>query len=491
MDNHGSRPEVLDAGKGRVGVSSRFSYTLNQRMLYVARKVELEEHPSVLIRASRPIPQLRATSAFLQKQVFVLVLAVFIVASAMAGFIAWRIHRPLNTLREGALAFAHGELDSPIPLQGAREVVHLTKVFNQMAVQLNETLRVMKEQAQEKDLIFSCMHEGVIALDAEGYILNMNQAAIELLMPESPVVKDRLVQEVIRHPDLLQFIDDVQKSRTPEQKEFVLLDRGELHISAHGYTLRDSNHKLKGILIVLSDITRYKQLEKIRSEFVANVSHELKTPLTTMITAIETLMSLDTLPDDADRFLTMLDKRSAKLKELIEDLLTLASIEQLESRREFDFQPIRLRELINLAVNALGQKAAEKKIKLTIDNPPEMTLSVNPTLMEQAVANLIDNTLNYSESGTTVTISASVRKDDNAIHVEDEGEGIKEEHQERIFERFYQVNKSGISPSGGSGLGLAIVKHIMIIHGGSMTVESKPGEGSTFTLHIPKVKSAN
>jgi two-component system phosphate regulon sensor histidine kinase PhoR len=237
-------------------------------------------------------------------------------------------------------------------------------------------------------------------------------------------------------------------------------------------------------LVVLHDVTRLKKLELVRRDFVANVSHELKTPLTSIKAAVETLKA-GAGPEDAERFVDMILRHSDRLNAIIDDLLALSRIEQGEEKGEIVLEPGRVCEVLAAAATALESAAREKNIRVELDCAPELWARMNAALLEQAVTNLLDNAIKYSGAGATVRVRAGLEGDRVAIAVVDEGPGIPAEHLERIFERFYRVDQARSRKLGGTGLGLSIARHIVGAHGGEIRVRSEVGKGSVFTVWLP------
>jgi len=275
-------------------------------------------------------------------------------------------------------------------------------------------------------------------------------------------------------------------SEEPVEKGLVLYGEAERIVRAHGTPLRDAEGKREGVLIVLNDVTHLAKLENIRKDFVANVSHEIKTPITAIKGFVETLQEGQSQdPEDVRRFLGIVHRHVDRLEAIVEDLLTLSRIEKEAETEEITLEEHSVRVVLVKAVQACENKAQVKKIHLQLECSEDLKGRINPPLLEQAVVNLIDNAINYSEEGKSVTIRAQEKEQEILIQVEDHGSGIERKHLERIFERFYRVDKSRSRKLGGTGLGLSIVKHILEAHGGRVSVESQPGRGSTFTLHLP------
>jgi two-component system phosphate regulon sensor histidine kinase PhoR len=245
-----------------------------------------------------------------------------------------------------------------------------------------------------------------------------------------------------------------------------------------------------GVLVVLNDITRLRKLENIRKEFVANVSHEIRTPITAIKGFVETLRDgAMQNPQDGERFLGIIQNHVLRLEALVEDLLSLSRIEEETEREEIVLEEKPLKEVLAGALQLCQVKAEPKQIRMELSCAEEVAAKINPSLLEQAVVNLLDNAVKYSEAGKRIWVQVESSPQEVLIRVRDEGCGIEKQHLERLFERFYRVDKARSRKLGGTGLGLAIVKHILEAHGGRVTVESQPGRGSTFTLHLPRTSS--
>ena len=237
---------------------------------------------------------------------------------------------------------------------------------------------------------------------------------------------------------------------------------------------------------MLNDVTRLRKLENIRRDFVANVSHEIKTPITAIKGFVETLRDGAVKnPEDAERFLSIIQKHVDRLEAIVEDLLSLSRIEKEGERQEIALEDHAVREILTGAIQLCEAKASAKSVVLELSCDEDLKGKINLALLEQAVVNLIDNAIKYSDSGKRVRIEAYKEDKGFLIRVQDQGCGIEKKHLDRLFERFYRVDKARSRKLGGTGLGLAIVKHIVQAHGGSVSVESQPGKGSTFSLHLP------
>jgi two-component system phosphate regulon sensor histidine kinase PhoR len=392
-------------------------------------------------------------------------------------------------MKKGARRFANGDLNHRLLIPNSEELGSLADALNQMAKQLGEKIRMITGQRNELETVLSAMREGVLAVDSEERILTFNQAAGSFLGIDLSSAKGYAIQEVIRNADILRFISGVLTGKGSAEGEIVLVGSQNKFLQVSGTLLHDSEGKIIGALVVLNDITRLRQLENIRSEFMANVSHELKTPITSIKGFVETLLEggLDDRKN-VQKFLEIVSKQSDLLNAIFDDLLSLSRIEQGTERGEIQLAEENLRSILEAAVVDYELKARERKIKVVVNCNKEIFIKANSRLLKQAIGNLLDNAIKYSEPGNTVEIEVATNASEYAIKVIDHGCGIASEHFPRLFERFYRVDKGRSRELGGTGLGLAIVKHIAQAHGGHVTVDSTLAEGSIFTIHLPKTQ---
>jgi two-component system phosphate regulon sensor histidine kinase PhoR len=358
--------------------------------------------------------------------------------------------------------------------------------MNSMAEQLDDRIRTVVNQRNEFEAVLSSMVEGVLAFDTEENLLSLNQSASDLLGVQEEAVLNRPIQEVIRNSALQRFVSKTLASMEPVEDEISLYNGGERNLQAHGTPLTDVSGIRIGALVVLNDVTNIRRLENIRREFVANASHEIRTPITSIKGFVETL--LDGALEDretAQRFLGIIGKHSDRLNAIVEDLLSLSKIEMEAETGQVYLEEGRIVDVLEEAVEACHTGIEEKRITVRIDCPGNLICRINSSLLVQALINLIDNAVKFSEEGGTVTIACKAAAGGIAISVKDEGVGIGSTHIPRLFERFYRVDKARSRTLGGTGLGLAIVKHIAQVHNGEVTVTSAPGQGSTFTITLP------
>jgi len=327
--------------------------------------------------------------------------------------------------------------------------------------------------------------EGVLAVDSQQRLITLNRAAAQLLGVDYLASQDLTIQEVVRDSQLQSFITRTIFARGPIEAE-VALRQGQQIIQAHGTFLKDAQGADIGFLIVLHDVTHLRRLEMSRRDFVANVSHELKTPITSIKGFVETLLAGALQePENARNFLGIVSRQTDRLNEIIDDLLSLSRIEQDAEQGRVFLTTGRLKGVLDSAIQICEAKAAAKEITVRLNCPDQLRARINAPLLEQALVNLIDNAVKYSPAGSAVQVEALRDDAEVVVRVRDQGVGIEKSQLDRIFERFYRVDAGRSRKIGGTGLGLAIVKHIAQAHHGRVTVESTPGAGSLFSLHLP------
>ncbi|HNS20738.1 MAG TPA: ATP-binding protein [Sedimentisphaerales bacterium] len=487
MKDHSDRPEIQDAFRKGYGESIRPSPTLGRDMLYVAVPVDPNDPSRAVIRVALSVYAMEEMITKTRTHILLAGLVIVVCVALLSLLISRRISQPIVSMRRIAQSFARGRLNVRVPAVGTTELDDLAKALNEMATQLGDRILTITRHRNELETVLSSMIEGVFAVDFRGTVASINKAAAELLGIDPAWAQGRSVEEVVRNAGLQQFVRDTLASDKPTEGDISFPGAGERSFHVQGARLVDARGERAGAVIVLSDMTRIRRLENLRRDFVANVSHELKTPVTSIQGFAEALQEGGLAdPEQMRRYVGIIVKHSQRLNAIIDDLLTLSRLEDGSERRVISLEDHNLKDILQGAIELSSVKAEDKRMKVTLVCADEVQLRVNAPLLEQAVVNLIDNAVKYSEPGTTVEVRVDSQRDETAIRVTDHGCGIPAEHLDRIFERFYVVDKSRSRKLGGTGLGLAIVKHIAQVHGGCVTVESTPGKGSTFTLHLPR-----
>jgi two-component system phosphate regulon sensor histidine kinase PhoR len=485
MDNHADRPEVMVALSGGMGENIRYSHTLRTEMLYVALPIYRGDDIIAVVRTSLPLTSLEATVWDNRKKIGLVTIILVVLIAGISLVISRRISKPLEDLKAGAERFASGDLEHRLRIRSSSEFEALSGSMNRMAALLDERIRAVIEQKNELDAILASMVESVIAIDSNERIMSINDAAAGLFGIGRSESVGKTLQESIRNVRLQEFVADALEAGEMIQKDIDNFDGHDTSLQIRATPLVGSEREKIGILIVVEDVTRLRKLEKIRKDFVANVSHELKTPITSIKGYLETIAGGQDFSTDTRKFLQTIIKQTDRLNAIIDDLLSLARIEKDSEEGEIVRERASVAGLLESAVDSCRSKAEDRDISLKVDCPAEIEGFINPALMEQAVANLIDNAVNYSNTGSEVRIEGKMVKDEIRISVIDKGTGIERKHLDRLFERFYRVDKARSRKNGGTGLGLAIVKHITQAHGGRVEVESEPGQGSSFSIIIP------
>ncbi len=487
MDNHGRRPEVIDALEEGKGISLRYSQTLQETLRYVAVPARGGGRTLGVVRAAVPLAAIDSVLGGISTHILVASLLVAVLLAAVTLIVARRVVKPLEELSHDAEWFARGDLGHRLSAGNSEEIGGLAETLNKLAADLSEKLATVVRQRNERDAILSSMVEGVLAIDADEHVLSMNAAAARLLGTDSSRAAGRLLAEIVRNSELQRLVAGVLSRQQPVEGEVVLRDREPRSLYVHGTVFRDAPDSRAGAVLVFHDVSDLKRLESVRREFVANVSHELKTPVTSIQGYVETLLDgAMNNSEEREKFLRIVAKHTERLHAILEDLLTLARVEQESEKREDLLRRGPVRPVLEAALADCAAKAAAKRVRLTATCSAESAVPMNASLLEQALVNLLDNAIAYSPEGESIDVDCIEGEGEIEVRVRDRGCGIAREHLPRIFERFYRVDPSRSRESGGTGLGLAIVKHIVQLHGGRATVQSAPGEGSTFSLFLPK-----
>ena len=487
MDNHADRPEFITALQGETGMALRFSNTLEEQMMYLAVPIIREDKLSGVARISIPITFIEQALRTIEFKIGGVGLAVALLAAGISLIVSRRISHPLEQMKHSAESIARGDWKKPLSVNSdSVEISALSNALNQMALELEDRIKTITSQSNESEAVLSSMVEGVLAVDAAENIIRLNKAAGKLLEIKPDSAEGRPIHEVVRNSLLREFIERTLSGIENVETDLTIGNQNEIFLQAHGAVLKDMQEKSIGAVIVLNDVTRLRRLETVRKDFVANVSHELKTPITLIKGFVETLQqgALEKR-EEAERFLNIMSKQVERLNAIIEDLLSLSRLEQDSGKSAISMEKTKVLQILESAIRDCESKLLEKKISIQLNCSNELEVFANSPLLNQAVLNLVDNALKYSEQGEKITVEAFVTGTEIVIEVQDWGCGIGSAHLPRLFERFYRIDQARSRQMGGTGLGLAIVKHIVQEHGGSVSVNSTLGKGSRFSIHLP------
>ena len=486
MDDHGARPEVLEAQATGTGVATRFSDTLDMMMMYVALPVTQDEELTGFVRTSLSLSAVDRRIREFQATVAAWVGVVAAAALGLAFLLARHVVGPLSSMTTMAESMARGDYDIRLPTARRDEIGTLADALNRMAESCHVRMETISTERSKLLSILSGMVEGVVAIGADECVMHMNEACARLLEVPARESVGKPIWEVVRLPEVCDAIGAAIKGGGDvNQTVRRATDSGERTIQLRASTLEDGHGQPVGAVAVLHDISELRRLEMVRQDFVANASHELKTPITAIRGLVETMIDDANMPDDQRRrFLTKIQNQSLRLSAIVTDLLALSRLESAAD--ESAEAPVDLQRAITAAVRPL--RGVAEKNRIAIDSHlPEAAVMVpgDETALGQVVINLLDNAIKYTPEGGRVDISLQVSDGQALIEVNDTGIGIDPSDCERVFERFYRVDKARSRELGGTGLGLAIVKHTVLALGGDVSVQSTPGSGSTFRVTLP------
>jgi len=470
MENHATRPEFAAALQGRNGRDSRTSRTVGVEFLYVAAPTSFGA-----VRLAYPLASMRANVHKIEKELLEASAISLVVGLIIALIGAESVARRLRKMVGFAQEIAAGNLAARLPESGGDEIAVLATTLDKTARQFEINFRNLESSRQQLETLLNSMEDAVVAVSPKREIAWFN-GAMKRLAAGSISVGTPLIRAV-RDPDLLRVVADVLEHRKVQS--------ATLYSVSPGRTFGMTSAPLPdgGAVCVLRDSTEIARVERTRRDFIANVSHELRTPLTSLLGYTETLM--DESSDAKSReFLEIIRRNAQRMSRLTEDLLTLARVESGEDRVQQ--APVAAHELLRDAQMSFSEVAKPKGLVIEIADSPDLQVFADRDSIHQVFANLIDNALKYASGTKKVEIGARERGGDIEFYVRDFGPGIPSEHLQRLFERFYRVDKARSREAGGTGLGLAIVKHIVLNHGGAVGVTSELGHGSVFWFRLPR-----
>ena len=483
MDNHAGRAEVRSPGRP----VTRYSRTLEREMTYYALPVEVDGELRAYARVAVSVHDRDQRAAELRRALEGGAALAGLVALVLAFLFTARLTRPLREIAALVGEVGEGRPSHRLRVDSDDEVGRLAGAVNTMADQLQEKMERVERDGAEREAILSAMASGLLALDGEQRVLFVNAHARKLLaLPPGPVKGTRL-WELSRNVELADLLASCAEDGEPHQAETTLQTNGTARsVELSAVRLLGEGGEPRGFVLVLHDITELRRLEAVRRDFVSNVSHELKTPLTAMAGYLEAVLENPEMPDEQRRsFLSKANQNTDRLTAIVTDLLSLARLESEE--QSLELETLSLLDVAEEAVRDSGDLAHSREITVEVEQDENEPLPVeaDAQILAVAISNLLSNAIKYSPEGETVTLRLFREGEEAVLEVVDRGPGIAPGEQDRIFERFYRVDKARSRKLGGTGLGLAIVRHVMAAHHGRVELESAPGKGSTFRLTLP------
>ncbi|OPZ91875.1 MAG: Sensor histidine kinase YycG [Firmicutes bacterium ADurb.Bin419] len=481
MENHSSRKEVQKALTGAIGKDIRSSETLKSDLLYMAIPVE---ELDIIVRISVPLVQLNIINGMTWFYSLLIIFSALILTVIVSSKIAESLIRPLNDIINASNEISNGNYSKRITLATNDEVGQLSIQFNEMASKLDKTISDLNSKKIEVLSIVESITNGIVAVDKDNKIILINPAAFDAFnIDKNSKVTGGYISEHIRNNRVNLLLQDSIEQNKPLELE-ILIDDKILLIKTAPISPKEGILNNSGWIISIQDITKVRKLEHLRTEFVSNVTHELKTPITSIRGFVETLKSgAINKPDVSVRFLDIIDIEAERLHELINDILSLSEIETKLS--DTDIETISLNPIIDGVFEIMQKIANGKNILLQNNIPEKIFINANRNRMKQLILNLVDNAVKYNVPNGSVIVDAHRAEGKVVISVKDTGIGIPAEHLPRIFERFYRVDKGRSRDMGGTGLGLSIVKHIINLYNGDIKVNSKVGTGTEFIIQLP------
>ncbi|GAB6169980.1 ATP-binding protein [Clostridium carnis] len=477
LENHGERSEIVGAFKLGKASSTRFSSTQNINLVYYATKI----NENTVIRSSVPISSIKVFTSEYTKYYIIVILLVLLLSLALSKKLVRAVIYPVKELELATSKIAKGDYSKRVKIYTNDEIGSLAHTFNNMADQLQLRVNDSLDKQNKLEAILESMESGVIAIDNNQKVMLINPYAKRIFGITEEIIGENIGEYIIDY-DILKFIKDMPAIETREVKLMHPIQR-ELRIKKA--PIINIKKAPIGIVITVQDLTDIKRLENMRSQFVANVSHELKTPLTSIKGFAETLKYVKD-QETRNKFLDIIDKEAERLTRLINDILVLSNIENNHRIIEDEFNPA---EIIEDVINMVTPQAEKKLTEITFVNKNKFNLIGDRDKFLQLILNLIENAIKYSNNNSKVVVRSYSVREFIYFEVEDNGIGIPKEDLPRIFERFYRVDKSRVK--GGTGLGLAIVKHIVKIFNGDIYVKSTLGEGTKFIVKIKRLQIIN
>jgi two-component system phosphate regulon sensor histidine kinase PhoR len=483
MENHAGRPEIQDAMSNGEGSSVRYSVTLKRDLLYYAVRENSGAGSAVVLRFAIPLETADQALGAFRRSLWLASLIILLLAGAISVLVSRSFSDRVERLKEFSRRVADGDF-RPLPGDGSGDALEaLGASLSQTGARLDSTIRTLTEERNLSSAILGSMVEGVAVVSGAERLVFANRGFAQILELGVPPKPGSTLVEVVRQTELIEAVRTVLAGAPRVESEIVT---GTLRQHFFAATVAAvSAGETSGAVVVLHDITELRKLERVRRDFVANVSHEFKTPLTAIQGFSETLLAgAINDPQNRERFLGIILEHSRRLARLTDDLLKLSQMDA--DRLELEIRSISVDQLIESCLETAQHRAAEKQITVALSDPGDLPdIAGDRRRLAEVLQNLLDNATQYTLPGGKIILSAEARDSDVVFTVADTGIGIPKADQSRIFERFYRVDAARSREAGGTGLGLAIAKHLVEVHGGRIWVNSEIGQGSEFNFSVP------
>jgi len=486
MPNHGRRPEILQALARKYGTATRYSESVGEPMVYEAMRVGAADRPEGFVRAALPRRVVLAAASNVRTILYGGIAAGVLIALVVGWIFARSVTYPIGQITRAARDITRGAAPDAFHTDRRDEIGDLVRAFHAMTSELHRHIATSTAEHNKTAAILAGMVEGVIAVDREERVVRANASACSILGIDPGLATGRPIWEVTRvteASDAVRTALDDEKMCIAEAR--IATPGAQQVVQMTATPLKSAAGVLDGVILVLHDVSELRRLESVRRDFIANVSHELKTPLTAIRGLVETLIEDDAMDSRTHaRFLSRVEEQTHRLSNLVGDLLTISRLEADGGRTQLE--PADLRATIVDSCRALAGEAEARGVHLETNVSGTIPrVRGDAEALRELADNLIGNAIKYTPEGGCVGVDLRVEGSVAALEVRDTGIGIAPEHQGRIFERFYRVDRARSREMGGTGLGLSIVKHVALAHGGNVSLRSAPGAGSTFRVEIP------
>ena len=487
LENHFNRPEIQEARLRGKGKSIRFSQSIGVDMLYVALPIKIKSQITGYIRLARPLHEVQSLIEKVYQSIFLTIIIVAVLSLIIALIFSYRLAEPIRAMERFTEKLRQGHPAGTIILKTSDETKKLADNINYLVDELQRKIKLANEEKSKLMTAFTSIDEGVLILNDEEKIEFVSPALANMLTDQYGNIDGKTLMEAFRNIELQKAFQKFKESRVRVSREITLGSINSVIMSVsisavHGHPGEEKT------MVVFHDVTRLKKLEMIRADFVANVTHEIRTPLTAIIGYLETMQSGKIKnSEDEKKFVDIILKQAERLNRLVEDLMTISKIELGEIN--FNYEDLAPADVLNGIVPLVKAKAAKKKIEI-INNIKAILCPIRADRdrLSQIFVNILDNAVKFTPDEGKVTIEAKETSDSVVIDISDTGAGIPQEEIQRLGERFYRVDKTRSRDLGGTGLGLSIVKHLMMAHGGKMEIESQLGRGTKVSLFFPLQK---